>query len=88
MFTKISFALRMLLGSAWAVLAQNYVNQMAQRVRHPGSVISPFGLLEGRGSRPSEQFRICVMDRRPGPHPPPARLAVGDASNCRNFGVR
>jgi hypothetical protein len=34
MFAKISLALTMLLGSAWAALAQNYVSQMTPRIRY------------------------------------------------------
>ncbi len=65
MFTKISLALTMFLGSAWAVLGQSYVNQMPPRTRHHDSVAhraSPVDLLEGRDARPNEQFKICVTD--------------------------
>jgi hypothetical protein len=69
MFTKISLALTILLGSAWAVLAQNYVNQMAPRARHHGSVehrATPVDLFEGRDAGPNEQFKICVTDEGQG----------------------
>jgi predicted membrane metal-binding protein len=36
MFARISLALTMLLGSAWAALAQNYVSQMTPRIRYCG----------------------------------------------------
>lgn len=62
MFTEFSRALTMHLGSAWAVLGQNYVNQMPARARHHGSVASPGDLLEGRDAGPNEQFQICVTD--------------------------
>jgi hypothetical protein len=62
MFTKFSLELTMLLASAWAVLAQNYVNQMPARARHHGSVASPGNVLEGRDAGPNEQFQICVTD--------------------------
>lgn len=61
MFTKISLALTMLLGSARAVLGQSYVHQMPPRARHHGSVAhraSPVDLFEGRDAGPNEQFQI------------------------------
>jgi hypothetical protein len=36
MFARISLALTMLLGSGWALLAQNYVSQMTPRIRYCG----------------------------------------------------
>jgi hypothetical protein len=65
MFTRISLALTLLLGSEWAVLAQNYVDQVTPRARHYGSVgrrAAPVNLFEGRDAGPSEQFQICVTD--------------------------
>ena len=69
MFTRISLALTLLLGSAWSVLAQNYVNQMMPRAKHHGSVVhqdTPVNLFEGRDVGPSEQFQICVTDNGQG----------------------
>jgi hypothetical protein len=59
MFTKLSLALTLLLGSALAVLAQSYVDQMTPRGKHRGSVTrraSPVNLFEGRDAGPNEQF--------------------------------
>jgi MFS family permease len=65
MFGMVSLALTMLLGFAWAVLAQNYVSQMAPRIRYCSSGAhrsSTVGVFEGQNAEQDKPFRTCVAD--------------------------
>jgi hypothetical protein len=65
MFAMVSLALTMLLGFAWAVLAQDYVSQMTPRIRYCGSGAhrsSVVGLFEGQNAEQDKPFRTCVAD--------------------------
>jgi hypothetical protein len=87
MFAMVSLALTMLLGFAWAVLAQDYVSQMTPRIRYCGSGAhrsSVVGLFEGQNAEQHEPFRTRITNegqRRCGTAIP-AALGAARAELC------